>query len=110
MVEYAPETTRVVCCGIVNRGAALYQGRLFRVTLDARVIALDGKTGKEIWSTRFGDPKLGVSGTGAPLLAKGVVIIVLDARREHSVVERKFSLTKTTAGNAEGSHCVPHTN
>jgi glucose dehydrogenase len=38
MVEYAPETARVVCCGIVNRGAALYQDRLFRVTLDARVI------------------------------------------------------------------------
>ncbi len=75
MVEYAPETARVVCCGIVNRGAALYQGRLFRVTLDARVIALDRKTGKEIWSTRFGDPKAGVSGTGAPLLANGVVII-----------------------------------
>jgi alcohol dehydrogenase (cytochrome c) len=75
MVEYPPETTRVVCCGIVNRGAALYQGRVFRVTLDARVIALDQKTGKEIWSTRFGDPKFGVSGTGAPLVANGVVII-----------------------------------
>ena len=45
------------------------------MTLDARVIALDQKTGKEIWSTRFGDPKCGVSGTGAPLVANGVIII-----------------------------------
>src|SRR5580693_7667117 len=44
-VEYPSDTTRVVCCGIVNRGAAIYQGRIFRTTLDARVIALDAKTG-----------------------------------------------------------------
>src|SRR5215469_679643 len=75
MVEYPSETTRVVCCGIVNRGAALYQGKVFRVTLDARIIALDQKNGNEIWSTRFGDPKFGTSGTGAPLIANGVVII-----------------------------------
>ena len=40
-VEYPPATTRVVCCGIVNRGAAIYRGNLFRTTLDARVVALD---------------------------------------------------------------------
>src|SRR5262245_62640302 len=47
MIEYPPETTRVVCCGIVNRGAELLDGKLFRTTLDASVIALDAKTGKE---------------------------------------------------------------
>src|SRR5262245_47011052 len=40
-IEYAPDTTRVVCCGIVNRGGALYEGRFFRTTLDGNVIALD---------------------------------------------------------------------
>jgi alcohol dehydrogenase (cytochrome c) len=44
-VEYPADTTRVVCCGIVNRGAAIYEGKVFRTTLDARVIALDMKTG-----------------------------------------------------------------
>ena len=34
-VEYAADTTRVVCCGIVNRGAAIYEGKVFRTTLDA---------------------------------------------------------------------------
>ena len=48
-VEYPPETPRIVCCGIINRGAAIYDGKLFRTTLDANVIALDAKTGKELW-------------------------------------------------------------
>ena len=74
MVEYPPETTRVVCCGIVNRGAALFDGKLIRTTLDANVIALDAKTGKEVWRTKSSDPKDGYSMTVAPLVANGVVI------------------------------------
>ena len=42
-VEYPPETPRIVCCGIINRGAALYDGKIFRTTLDANVIALDAE-------------------------------------------------------------------
>src|SRR5436305_8176368 len=47
-VEYPPETPRITCCGIINRGAAIHQGKLFRTTLDANVISLDAKTGKEL--------------------------------------------------------------
>src|SRR6516162_4978449 len=57
VIEYPPDTTRVVCCGIVNRGAAMFDGKLFRTTLDAHVIALDLKTGKEVWRTKSADPK-----------------------------------------------------
>ena len=74
LVEYPPETTRVVCCGIVNRGAAIYQGLLFRTTLNAHVIALDIKTGKEVWNVKSADPAEGFAMTGAPLVANGVVI------------------------------------
>ena len=74
MIEYPPETTRGVCCGIVNRGAALFDGKLYRTTLDANVIALDAKTGKEVWRTKSSDPKDGYSMTVAPLVANGVVI------------------------------------
>jgi len=73
-VEYPADTTRVVCCGIVNRGAAIYDGRVFRSTLDARVIALDMKTGKEIWNVKSGDTKDGIAMTGAPIIANGVLI------------------------------------
>jgi alcohol dehydrogenase (cytochrome c) len=65
----------VVCCGIVNRGAALFDGKLYRTTLDAQVIALDLKTGKEVWRTKSSDPKDGYSMTVAPLVANGVVIV-----------------------------------
>jgi alcohol dehydrogenase (cytochrome c) len=74
MIEYPPETTRVVCCGIVNRGAARFDGKLYRTTLDANVIALDIKTGKEVWRTKSSDPAEGYSMTVAPLVANGVVI------------------------------------
>ena len=73
-IEYPADTTRVVCCGIVNRGAAIYQGKLFRTTLDAHVMALDMKTGKVIWNIKSGDAKDGIAMTGAPLIADGVLI------------------------------------
>lgn len=73
-VEYPAETPRIVCCGIINRGAALYDGKVFRTTLDAHVIALDAKNGKELWRQKAADIKEGYSMTVAPLVADGVVI------------------------------------
>ncbi|HXZ00211.1 MAG TPA: methanol/ethanol family PQQ-dependent dehydrogenase [Stellaceae bacterium] len=73
-VEYPPETPRIVCCGIINRGAALYDGKVFRTTLDANVVALDAKTGKELWKQNAINFKDGYSMTVAPLVADGVVI------------------------------------
>jgi alcohol dehydrogenase (cytochrome c) len=73
-IEYDPDTLRTICCGQVNRGAAILDGKLFRTTLDMHVIALDVKTGKEVWKTQSDDYKLGYSMTVAPLVANGVVI------------------------------------
>ena len=73
-VEYPAETPRIVCCGIINRGAALFDGKLFRTTLDAHVLALDAKTGKELWKSEVIDWKDGYAQTLAPLVADGVVI------------------------------------
>ncbi len=73
-IEYPPETPRIVCCGIVNRGGALYNGKLYRATLDAHVIALDIKDGKEVWRSQAIDFKDGYSMTMAPLIANNVVI------------------------------------
>ena len=74
VLEYPAETPRVACCGIVNRGVAIYNGTLFRTTLDAHVIAIDAETGKEKWRTKSIDFKTGYSMTVAPLIADGVVI------------------------------------
>jgi alcohol dehydrogenase (cytochrome c) len=73
-VEYPADVARVVCCGIINRGAAIYDGKLFRTTLDAFVIALDAATGKELWRQKAADYKVGFTETMAPLVADGVVI------------------------------------
>ena len=73
-VEYPAETPRIVCCGIINRGVALFDGKVFRTTLDANVIALDAKTGKELWRQKAADIKEGYSMTVAPLVADGVVL------------------------------------
>ena len=73
-IEFPPETMRVACCGLINRGVALYDGKLFRTTLDANVIALDAKTGKELWRANAIDFKNGYSMTVAPIVADGVVI------------------------------------
>jgi len=64
----------LACCGIVNRGAALYDGRLYRQTLDNFVIALDAKSGKELWRSQAAKFEDAYSMTGAPLVANGVVI------------------------------------
>jgi alcohol dehydrogenase (cytochrome c) len=73
-IDYPAETPRIVCCGIINRGAALFDGKLFRTTLDANVVALDAKTGKELWRQKAADIKEGYSMTVAPLVADGVVL------------------------------------
>ncbi len=58
-----------------NRGAAtIYDGKLFRVTIDNHILALDLKTGKEIWNEKFADSKEGYYATGGPIVANGVLI------------------------------------
>jgi alcohol dehydrogenase (cytochrome c) len=58
-----------------HRGApVLYNGKLFRVTVDNHVLALDMKTGKQIWNQKFADLHDGYYSTGAPIIANGVLI------------------------------------
>lgn len=74
-VDYPAEAGKMVCCNAqVSRGTALYNGKVIRNTLNGFVIALDQKTGKEVWRAKFGDNKDGVALNGAPLVANGVVI------------------------------------
>jgi quinohemoprotein ethanol dehydrogenase len=63
------------CCDVVNRGAALYRGRVYAGTLDGRLLALDARTGKVLWQVQTTDPKLPYTITGAPRIVKGRVII-----------------------------------
>lgn len=62
------------CCDVVNRGAALYKNMVIFGTLDAKLVALDQKTGKVVWKKDIDDFKGGYSYTAAPLIVKGKVI------------------------------------
>jgi PQQ-dependent dehydrogenase (methanol/ethanol family) len=65
----------VACCDTVNRGGAYADGRFFFNTLDNQTIALDVKTGKELWRTKLGEIKLGETMTMAPLVVKDKVLV-----------------------------------
>jgi alcohol dehydrogenase (cytochrome c)/quinohemoprotein ethanol dehydrogenase len=64
-----------VCCDTVNRGVAFWQGRVYLGALDGRLIALDAKTGTEVWSVVTVDQTKGYASTGAPRIIKGKVIL-----------------------------------
>jgi len=63
-----------VCCGWTNRGAGLGEGKLFFGALDGRLVALDERTGRELWSVQAERWQDGYSITGAPLYLDGMVI------------------------------------
>ena len=64
-----------LCCGNVNRGVAVAEGKVFVITLAAHIIALDAETGKKVWDQTYGDVRAGESATVAPLIVKDMVIV-----------------------------------
>ena len=65
----------VACCDVVNRGAAVADGKVFFNTLDGNTIALDLETGKPLWKTPLADIQKGETITMAPLVVKGKVLV-----------------------------------
>ena len=76
--QYNPEipddVATAVCCGLVNRGAAYADGRLFVGRLDGFMVALDAKTGKELWKAKVVDYKQGAVITSPPTLVRNLLI------------------------------------
>lgn len=70
-----PETGINACCDVVNRGVAVWRGKVYVGTLDGRLVALDAGTGKPVWETLTIDPGTRYTITGAPRLVKGKVLI-----------------------------------
>jgi PQQ-dependent dehydrogenase (methanol/ethanol family) len=70
-----PSVIPVMCCDTVNRGLQYADGKVFLHQADTALVALDAKTGKELWKTVNGDPKRGETGTGAALVVGNVVMI-----------------------------------
>ena len=77
--SYDPEVPREVgvkgCCDVVNRGVAAWKGKIYVGTFDGRLVALDARTGKSVWSVVTGDQSGPLTITQAPRVVKGRVII-----------------------------------
>jgi alcohol dehydrogenase (cytochrome c) len=71
--KMGPVTT--YCCGPNNRGVAVYRDIVYMGTLDAKLVALDAKSGKLLWEVEIADPEKGYSETMAPVIADGKVLI-----------------------------------
>ncbi len=65
----------VYCCGPNNRGVAALGDKVYLATLDAKLVALDAKTGKPVWSQQIADPSLGYSETMAPTAVDGKILV-----------------------------------
>ena len=76
---YDPEVPREVgvkgCCDVVNRGVAAWKGKIYVGTFDGRLVALDARTGKPVWSVVTGDQSQAFTITQAPRVIKGRVVI-----------------------------------
>jgi len=70
-----PNVIPVMCCDTVNRGLAYADGKIFLHQADDKLVALDAKSGKVVWSVTNGDPKKGQTGTSAPLVVKDKILV-----------------------------------
>ncbi len=77
--SYDPQVPRELgvngCCDVVSRGIAAWNGKIYVATFDGRLIAVDAKTGKDVWSVVTVDRTKPYTITGAPRVFKGKVVI-----------------------------------
>ena len=70
-----PEYDDIACCDVVNRGVAVYQGKVYVGVLDGRLAALDASTGELVWEVMTVDQTKPYSITGAPRVVAGNIVI-----------------------------------
>lgn len=72
--QQSPDAIPIACCDVVNRGVAYADGKVFFNQLDAHTVALDAKTGRELWKVKQGDIAQGQTITMVPLVVRDKVI------------------------------------
>ncbi|HLH95561.1 MAG TPA: PQQ-dependent dehydrogenase, methanol/ethanol family [Xanthobacteraceae bacterium] len=65
----------VACCGVNNRGVALWRDKVISISLDGRMFAINKATGEKVWERRIADPALGETITMAPLVVRDLAIV-----------------------------------
>ena len=69
------QSITTICCGWLNRGVALGDGRVYVGQLDGKVVALDQKTGEPVWTRQLVQWQKGQTITGAPLFLDGTIYL-----------------------------------
>ena len=87
------------CCDVVNRGVAVWEGKVFVGTIDGRLIALDAATGKSLWDVNTIDQSHPYTITGAPrpTLLKSICAVCCDGPAEPRVPLRRRALAPAGA-------------
>src|SRR6516162_6379569 len=78
--KFDPQTNRawagdVACCGVNNRGIALWKDKVISVSLDGRLFAINKATGEKVWERKIANPDIGETLTLAPLVVRDVAIV-----------------------------------
>ncbi|MFI5312277.1 MAG: PQQ-dependent dehydrogenase, methanol/ethanol family, partial [Gemmatimonadales bacterium] len=97
---------RFICCDVVNRGLALYRGKVYVGTLDGRLVAIDTKSGAPVWTAVTTDTAKPYAITGAPRIAKGKVLIG-NAGAEYGVRGYVTAYDAETGKQAWRTYTVP---
>ena len=92
---------------MVNRGAAVMDGRVYRGTSDGRVLAYDEKTGKRLWSTTIADSSKGETVPASPIAWKGLVFIGNAGGDNKGVKGRMYALDAHTGKIVWEFYLVP---
>jgi len=107
---YDPDVPRAkaadMCCGVVNRGVAIYKGNLFLGTMDGRLQSIDAATGKLNWSVMT-VPEGNYSITGAPRVANGKIVIGNAGAELNKVRGYVTAYDAETGGQAWRFYTVP---
>ena len=78
--KFDPETNKawagdVACCGVNNRGVALWKDKVISISLDGRMFAINKATGEKVWERKIAEPAIGETLTLAPLIVRDVAIV-----------------------------------
>ena len=78
--KFDPQTNKawagdVACCGVNNRGVAMWKDKIISISLDGRMFAINKATGEKVWERKIADPAVGETLTLAPLIVRDVGIV-----------------------------------
>jgi alcohol dehydrogenase (cytochrome c) len=65
----------VACCGVNNRGVALWKDKVISIALDGRMFAINKQTGEVVWERKIAEPAIGETLTIAPLVVRDLAIV-----------------------------------